>query len=64
MRREHLDDFVTCYNSDNRRNREETERFKRFSFDELGQHDNLNLDIFWLRDESVKDAAVLTSGAP
>ena len=59
MRREHLDDFVTCYNPENRHDRVETERFKRFSYDELKQRDSLNLDISWLRDESVEDAADL-----
>lgn len=47
---EDLDDFVECY-----RNREETERFRRFSYDELIDRDKLNLDIFWLRDDSLED---------
>ena len=59
MRREHLDDFVSCYNVDNRHQRQETERFRRFSYDDLNQRDNLNLDIFWLRDESLADTANL-----
>ena len=50
---------MTCYNPDNRHDRVETERFKRFSYDELKQRDNLSLDISWLRDESVEDAADL-----
>ena len=59
IRREDLDDFVTCYNSDNRHDRVESERFRRFSYDELKQRNNLSLDISWLRDESVEDAADL-----
>ena len=41
MRREHLDDFVTCFNADDRHQREETERFRRFSYAELERRDNL-----------------------
>ena len=32
-----------------------TERFKPFSYDELMQRGKVNLDIFWLRDESLED---------
>lgn len=45
-----LDDFVRCY-----RERKETERFKRFAYDELVKRDKLNLDIFWLKDDSLED---------
>ncbi|MFY0992846.1 hypothetical protein [Halomonas sp. C05BenzN] len=34
---------------------QETERFRRFSYDELIQRDKLNLDIFWLKDDSLED---------
>ncbi len=54
LRREHLDDFVQCYNPENRHQRQETERFRRFSYDELAKRDQLNLDLFWLRDESLE----------
>ena len=57
--RSHLEDFVTCYNAENRRQREETERFRRFSYDELIKRDKVSLDIFWLRDESMEDTASL-----
>ena len=33
----------------------ETERFKRFTYDELVARDKASLDIFWLRDESLED---------
>ncbi len=59
LTRTHLDDFVACYNPDNRSQREETERFHRFSYDGLMQRDKANLDIFWLRDESMEDSATL-----
>ena len=54
-----LDDFVDCYNPGNRLQREETERFHRFTYDELVKRDKANLDIFWLRDESMEDTANL-----
>ncbi|RUT28238.1 SAM-dependent DNA methyltransferase [Arsenicitalea aurantiaca] len=45
-----FDDFVRCYYE-----RKETERFRRFSYEELAQRDKLNLDIFWLKDDSLED---------
>lgn len=35
--------------------RRETERFRRFAYDELVKRDKLNLDIFWLKDDSLED---------
>jgi type I restriction enzyme M protein len=56
IRREHLHDFVECYLSGKARSeRVESERFRSFSYDELITRDKLNLDITWLRDESVED---------
>jgi type I restriction enzyme M protein len=51
---EDLQDFIKCFNPENRFQRQETERFKAFSYEELLQRDKLNLDIFWLRDESLE----------
>ena len=48
-------DFIKCYNSKNRHNRKETERFKAFAYDELIQRDKASLDIFWLKDDSLED---------
>ena len=48
-----------CYNPGNRREREETERFRRFAYDDLVKRDKASLDIFWLRDESMEDSASL-----
>jgi type I restriction enzyme M protein len=45
-----LDDFVTAYNPADRNNREESERFKCFTYDELLARDKVNLDVTWLRD--------------
>ncbi len=59
LTRADLDDFVACYNPENRLRREESERFRRFTYDELVKRDKANLDIFWLRDESMEDTATL-----
>ena len=37
LTRAHLDDFVSCYRADDRSQREESERFRRFTYDELTQ---------------------------
>ena len=50
-----LEDFVQCYAAGNRNKREPTERFKRFAVEDLLKRDKLNLDIFWLKDESLDD---------
>jgi type I restriction enzyme M protein len=42
-----------------RHERKESERFKGFSYEELTKRDKLNLDIFWLKDESLEDSANL-----
>src|SRR5712691_11774238 len=59
LKRSDLDDFVTSYNPKNRHERKETERFKSFTYEELTKRDKLNLDIFWLKDESLEDSANL-----
>ena len=59
LTRSDLYDFVACYNSEDRRERQETERLRRFSYDDLVKRDKVNLDIFWLRDESMEDSANL-----
>jgi len=56
LRYEDLQDFIRCFNPENRHNREETERFKAFNYDELLQRDKVSLDIFWLKDESFEDS--------
>lgn len=55
LRYEDLQNFILCFNPENRYNREETERFKAFTYDELLQWDKVSLDIFWLKDESLED---------
>ena len=39
--------------------RKESERFKSFTYEELTKRDKVNLDIFWLKDESLEDSANL-----
>ena len=55
LRYEHLQDFIAAYSPDDRSARVESERFKRFSYDELLQRDKVSLDLVWLRDESLED---------
>ena len=59
LTRTDLDDFVACYNPEARHERQETERFRRFSYGDIVKRDKANLDIFWLRDESMEDSANL-----
>jgi len=59
LKYEDLLDFVKCYNPQNRHERQETERFHVFTYEELMQRDKVNLDIFWLKDESLEDSANL-----
>jgi hypothetical protein len=56
LTRDALDDFVTCYAPGRPRSeRAETERFRAFTYDELVARDKANLDVTWLRDESLED---------
>jgi type I restriction enzyme M protein len=59
LKRGDLDDFVACYNPQNRHQRTESERFKCFTYDELLKRDKVNLDIFWLKDEALEESANL-----
>ena len=54
-----LDDLVACYNPKNRHERKPAGRFRSFTYEELANRDKLNLDIFWLKDESLEDSANL-----
>jgi type I restriction enzyme M protein len=56
-----LQDFIKCYNTQNRHDRKPTDRFKPFTYNELIQRDKANLDIFWLKDESLEDTENLPS---
>lgn len=59
---EDLRDFIDCYNPTNRNKRTESwseknpeGRWRKFSYDEIIARDKTNLDIFWLKDESLAD---------
>jgi type I restriction enzyme M protein len=53
------DDFVACYKSGRRHERAETERFRRSAQAELAARDKVNLDIFWLKDDTLDDPDLL-----
>ena len=66
LQRSDLDDFVRCYNPGNRHQRKPTwsednpeGRWRAYSYEELMQRDKANLDIFWLKDQSLEDSANL-----
>ena len=57
-----LEEFIQCYNPENRHKRQETwseespeGRFRKFSYEEIIARDKTNLDIFWLKDKSLAD---------
>jgi type I restriction enzyme M protein len=58
-----LQDFISCYNPENRHTRTETwdaesnpeGRWRKFTYDELIARDKTSLDIFWLKDKSLTD---------
>ncbi|MHA1972571.1 MAG: type I restriction-modification system subunit M [Candidatus Hodarchaeales archaeon] len=50
-----LEDFVKCYNPSDITERTETERFKAYTYEELIQRDKANLDITWIKDESLEE---------
>ena len=58
-----LEEFVTSYRPDDRSKRVESERFRQFSYDEIAARDKANLDITWLRDETLDDGTDLPSPA-
>jgi type I restriction enzyme M protein len=56
LHRSDLDDFVDAYLPGKPRDeRVEFERWKSFTYDELIGRDRVNLDISWLRDDSLED---------
>ena len=68
LARSNLDEFVKCFHADNRFERTPTwspendanaGRWRSFTYEELLARDKVNLDIFWLRDESLEDSANL-----
>ena len=52
LKKADLDGFVSAYRPKHlRHTREDGERFRKFTYDELAARDKLNLDIFWLKDD-------------
>jgi len=56
LREVDLDDFVTCYNPENRHDRKETYsaenpdgRWRRYTYDEIVSRDKTSLDITWIK---------------
>lgn len=55
MRLDDLQDFIRCYNPSDRHQRQASERFKYYSYDELIVRDKASLDVLWLKDDSLDD---------
>ena len=62
MQKEDLQDFITCYNPQNRFDRQPTcsednpeGRWRKFTYEELIASDKTSLDIFWLKDNTLTD---------
>ena len=58
LRRADLDEFVAAYAA---AERVESERWKPFTYDEIVARDKANLDITWLKDDSLEDLDNLPS---
>jgi type I restriction enzyme M protein len=66
LKRADLDEFVACYAPQNRHERTPTwsaeapqGRWRAFTYAEIMARDKANLDITWLRDDSIEDSANL-----
>jgi len=59
LKRVHLQDFVNSFSAENRSKRAESERFRSFSYNELVSRELTDLDLLWLKDDSVVDASEL-----
>jgi type I restriction enzyme M protein len=55
LKKDDLIPFITAYNPENRNKRKETDRFKKFTYDEITARDKTSLDIFWLKDDTLAD---------
>lgn len=63
-----LQEFIACYNPQNRYKRKETwseknqdGRWRKFTIDEIWKRDKTSLDIFWIKDKSLADLDNLPS---
>jgi type I restriction enzyme M protein len=67
MKRSDLDEFVSCFNPENRNQRKALwdekknpeGRWRVFTYEDLVARDKCSLDLFWLKDESLGDSAKL-----
>jgi type I restriction enzyme M protein len=66
LTRAELDEFVESVHAENRHERQPTwseanadGRWRCFTYEDLIARDKVNLDIFWLRDDSLEDSANL-----
>jgi type I restriction enzyme M protein len=59
LKRVDLEEFVQAFSAGHRQSRVESNRFNKFSYDDLVARDKTNLDILWLKDDSIVDAADL-----
>lgn len=55
LTRADLNEFVACYAAGNTSKRKPSERFQAFDYADLVARDKTNLDIFWLKDDSLED---------
>lgn len=63
MRLDDLQEFIECYNPENRHSRKATwspkrnpeGRWRKFTYKEIMARDKTSLDIFWLKDQSLAD---------
>ncbi|MBL3589573.1 MAG: SAM-dependent DNA methyltransferase [gamma proteobacterium endosymbiont of Lamellibrachia anaximandri] len=63
MRLEHLQEFIKCFNPENRHKRKATwtekrnpeGRWRKYNYKEIVARDKTSLDIFWLKDKSLGD---------
>lgn len=63
-----LEDFIKCFNPQNRYQRKETwsekrpdGRWRKFNVEEILSRDKTSLDIFWIKDKSLADLDHLLS---
>ncbi len=61
-----FNEFIELYKADDRSKRRESkknERWKSFKYDEIIARDKTNLDIFWMKDDSLEDTENLPAPA-
>ena len=52
-------DFIACARLSERGTRQESERFKRYTYAELAARERMDLNLTWLREEGATDPASL-----